>query len=189
VRGDDADQIAGTADDRNGEERLELLLLELGDVRRPRVVERVLADERRLASFGSPPRESLALLERHAADVLLVGRRGRAQDEALSVVLQQVDEARVHSARLGHEANDGAQDFGELERRVDRGDDLVQDPLAGVQRHLQGDRMAAAGAVASRVGEIGAMPPSAALDRREGGVLLGNRYDELAPDVLLAEAA
>ena len=46
--------------DRDGEKRLELLLLQLRDVLDAGVVEQVLPDERRLAPLGRPPCEPLA---------------------------------------------------------------------------------------------------------------------------------
>ena len=81
VRGDRADRLAGAPDDRHGEERLEPLLLELRHVLHPRVGERVVADERRLAVLDRPPREALAALERDLAGLALVRRRGRPEDE------------------------------------------------------------------------------------------------------------
>ena len=55
--------LARAPDDRHREQRLELLLLELGHVLRARVGERVVADERGLAVLGRPPGEALAALE------------------------------------------------------------------------------------------------------------------------------
>ena len=95
------------SDDRHGEERLEPLLLELGDVLHPRVVERVVADERRLAVLGRPPREALA-----RSSATLPAWRSYGGDAARRtsrvVVLDEVDEARVDAARVGHEPHDGA---------------------------------------------------------------------------------
>ena len=72
------------AEDRDREERLEPLLLELRDVLVARVVERVVADERRLAALGRPPGEPLAALEPDLADEVRVRVGGGAQRRARS---------------------------------------------------------------------------------------------------------
>ena len=126
--------LAVASDDRHGEERLEALLLELGHVLHPRIGERVVADERRLAVLDRPPREALAALERDLSGLTLVRRRRGAQDEP-RVVLEEVDEARVDAARVGHEPHDRGQHLGELERRGDRRDDLLEELLARLQGH------------------------------------------------------
>ena len=136
VRRDRADRLTCPPDDRHGEERLEPLLLELGHVLHPRVGERVVADERRLAVLHRPPGEALAALERDLSRLSLVGRRRRPQDEPL--VLEQVDEAGVHAARVRHEPDDGRQHLGELERRGDGRDDLLEKLLARLQGHRAG---------------------------------------------------
>ncbi len=114
--GDDADDISGATADRQREQRLEAFLLELRDVLHTRVGERVVADERRLAPLRRVPRESLATIEPHLADLALVGRRGGAEREPTAVAVQEIDEAGVHAARVRYEANDGAQHLGEVER-------------------------------------------------------------------------
>ena len=63
VRGDDADHVAVLAHDRHAQERLEALLLELGDVLDARVGEQVVRDEGRLAALDGPPGEPFAALE------------------------------------------------------------------------------------------------------------------------------
>ena len=134
VRGDRADRLARAADDRHGEQRLVALLLELRHVLHPRIGERVLADERRLAVLCGPPREALAPLERDLPDLALVRRRRRAHDEP-RVVLDEVDEAAVDAARVRHEPHDGRQHLGELDRRGDGRDDLLEELLARLQGH------------------------------------------------------
>ncbi len=136
VRGDRADRLAVTPHDGDREERLVALLLELGDVLHARVGEGVLPDERRLRVLDGPPREALAALECHAPHLTLVGRGGRAHHQP--VVLEEVDEAPVHAARVGHEPHDRGQHVGELDRRRDRGDDLLQELLARLQGHRCG---------------------------------------------------
>jgi hypothetical protein len=74
VRGDCADRIARAAEDRERQQRLEPLLLELGHVLRARIGSRVVADERGLAVLGRPPGEALPALERDLSGLPLVGR-------------------------------------------------------------------------------------------------------------------
>ena len=107
VGGDDADRVARAADDREREQRLEPLLLELGEVLRPRVRQRVVADEGRLAALRRPPGEALAALHDDLARLALVRRRGCAQHEALAGLVEQVREARMHAARVRHQPDDG----------------------------------------------------------------------------------
>src|SRR4029079_6546963 len=64
---DRADDVAVSSGDRNGEQRMDLLLLELGDELVARVVDRVLR-EGRLAVLDCPPRDALALAESDLAD-------------------------------------------------------------------------------------------------------------------------
>ena len=133
VGGDHADRLARAPDDRHGEQGLEALLLELGHVLHARIRERVLADEGRLAPLRRPPGETLAPLERDLARLALVRRRGGAKLEPFAVVRDEVREARVHAARVGHEPNDGSQHLGQLERGRNRGHDLVERLLTGPQ--------------------------------------------------------
>ncbi len=133
VRGDRADRLTRATDDRYREQRLVAVLVELRDVLHPGIGERVLADESRLAVLRGPPREALAPLERDLPDLAFVRRRRRAHDQ--TVVLDEVDEAAVDAARVRHEANDGRQHFGELDRRGDGRDDLLEELLARLQGH------------------------------------------------------
>ncbi len=135
VRGDDADHVAGAPDHRHREQRLELLLLELREVLRARVGEGVVADERRLGALGRPPREPLSAVDDDLAGLALVRRRGGAEHQPLAVLGEEVDEAGMDAARVGHQANDGAQHLGELQRRRDRRHDLLKRLLARMQRH------------------------------------------------------
>src|SRR5206468_204692 len=102
------------------------LLLELGDVLRPWVVEQVLADEGRLSPLRRPPGEPLRALQRDLADEVLVRRTGRLEYEAVAAAVYEIDEAGVDGAPLREQPHDGAQDVLELERRRDRRDDLLQ---------------------------------------------------------------
>ncbi len=99
------------------------------------------------------PRSSATL-----PDLALVRRRRRAQDELL-VVLDEVDEARVHAARVRHEPHDRGQHLVELERRRDRRDDLLQELLARLQGH-RADAYDAARRAMSRADAAAERPPS-----------------------------
>jgi hypothetical protein len=133
VEGDHPDHRPVLAHDRHREERLELLLLELGHELVAWIGDRVLG-ERRLVPLGGPPGEALAPLEDDSADELRVGRRSRLEYEPV-VVLDEVDEAGVDGARVREEADDRAENLFQVERGPDRRDDLVQDPaLGGVGR-------------------------------------------------------
>ena len=137
VRGDRSDRVPRAADDGHREERLEPLLLELGDILHPRIRERVVADERRLAVLHGPPGEAVGPVEHDLPGMLLVRRRSRAKDEP-RVVLEEVDEACLDAARVGHEPNDRGQHLRELDRRRDRRHDLLQELLARLQGHRAG---------------------------------------------------
>src|ERR687892_980406 len=134
VERDRANDVAVLADDRDGEERLEALLLELGDEPVARVGDGVLGESRFLA-LDRPPGKTLAALEGDLADELRVGLRRGAEHEPLAFVLDEVDEARVHGAGVREQPHDRAENLLQVERGPDRGDDLVEDPaLAGVCR-------------------------------------------------------
>ena len=72
VEADDADRVPSAAEQWHRHERLEPLLLELRHVVEARVLERVVADERRLAPFQSPPRETFSALQADPAGQVLV---------------------------------------------------------------------------------------------------------------------
>jgi hypothetical protein len=69
-----------------------------------------------------------------------VGVGGRAQHQPLASVLDEVDEARVHGARIRKKPDDGRENLLELERGPDRRDDLVQGPV--LARWCSGPRYA-----------------------------------------------
>jgi hypothetical protein len=137
VSRDDADDRLVPREDRHAEQRLEALLFQLRHVLRARIGEQVLAHERRLLALGRPPGEPLASLEDDPVDQVLVGVTGRAQDEPLAAVVEEVHEARVDCARVGEQADNRAQYLVELERRRDGPDDLEQDigVAVGLGRH------------------------------------------------------
>src|SRR5205823_7699760 len=93
VEQDRAGGAAVLAEDGHGDERLEALLLELGDVLDTRVRECVLPDECGLAVLERPPREPLAALERDLADQVLVRLARGPEHQAPTAVLDEVDEA------------------------------------------------------------------------------------------------
>ena len=127
---DDADHGPVARSDRDAEKRLEPLFLELRHVLHARIVEQVVGNERGLVALGRPPREALAALERDAADQVLVRVPGRAQHEPVAVVLDEVDETRVHRARVREQPHDRAEHLVELEARADGGDDPREDVAA-----------------------------------------------------------
>src|SRR5207253_3742252 len=104
-------------------ERLEPLLLELRDVVEARVVESVLANEGRLTPLERPPRESLAPAEHDLADEVSVRLRRCVEIEALPLVVEEIDEARVDGACLGEQPNDGVEHLLQVQRGGDRRDD------------------------------------------------------------------
>ena len=64
--------------------------------------------------------------------------RGGAQDEPVCSLVEEISKARVYPARLRHEPDDRLEHLGQLEQRGDRGDDLLKDLLARLQRHSGG---------------------------------------------------
>ena len=107
--GDRADRIAAPAEDRHRDERLEPLLLELGHVLHARIVERVVADERRLAGARAPtrrapPRARARSCRRAGA---YGGDAARSTSRSPSS-LDEIDEAGVHGARVGEQPHDAA---------------------------------------------------------------------------------
>ena len=135
------------------EERLEPLLLELGHVLvrgSASALSRMNAGSPRSAAHqASPSPRSKATLP----DLALVRRRRGAQHEPLAVVVDEVDEAGVDAARVGHQPDDGPQHLVELERRRDRRDDLVEELLARLQGH---SRVIVGRAGAGRLSEVAA---------------------------------
>lgn len=80
-----ADEAVALADHGDGKEGLESLVLELGHALGTWILVGPLADERRLASLGCPPGQSLAPLEHDLVDEVPV-RLGRGlEDEPLLV--------------------------------------------------------------------------------------------------------
>ena len=120
----------------NRDERLELLLLELRHVLHARIVERVLADERRLAPVERPPGEPFAALELDLAHEPAVRIRRGTEHEALPVAIEEIDEAGVDGARVGEQLHDAVEHLFEIEGGTDRRDDLVEEALLDAVRPL-----------------------------------------------------
>ena len=110
--------------DRNRHHRLEPLLVEDREELHPRVRHRAFADELGLAVAGHPPGQPLVEAHLHNADGRGVHRRGRPDRQ--HPALEQVDEARVATGRLGREVDDPLQHRAELDRRADEVDHPVE---------------------------------------------------------------
>ena len=80
-----------------------------------------------LAMLGRPPGETLAPRQLDPPGELRVRLRRRPEDEPRPVVLDEVDEARVHGARIGQEPDDRGEHLVQLERRGDRRDDAAEE--------------------------------------------------------------
>ena len=127
VQGDHANQLAVGSDQRHGHNRLVLLFLELGEVLDARVLQCVLCDEHGLTVLGDPPRQTLAALHSHRADLVAVGIVGnRLQHEVFVRPLRDEDQRGVRARLLGDELGDRTKHLLEIHARRDRADDLVQ---------------------------------------------------------------
>ena len=126
---DDADHRPVACRNRDAEERLEPLLVELRDVGDTGIGEEVVGDEGGLVPLGGPPREAASPL---------AGRPCRSAPRTASpaarrtsdLVLDQVDEAGVHGACVGEEPHDGTKNLVEVECRGDGRDDPREDGVA-----------------------------------------------------------
>ena len=162
VESDRADRLAALAVERHRNERLKPLFLELGHVFHTRIVEGVLAYERRLALGERPPCKTLAALQLDAAREVRVRRGSGAQHEPLPVTIEEVDEAGVRSARVGEQANDPFEDLLEVERGPDRRDDLLEEAFVDCSRHvLRDDRSIVTGRAARMEEGVGGFDESA----------------------------
>jgi hypothetical protein len=115
VHRDDADDGAVLAEDRDRDERLEPLLIELRNVLHAGVGQEVVADEGGLLLLRHPPGEPFASLESDAADVLAVRLARRPQDQPIAPLVDEVDEAGVNGAGVGEQADDGLENFVQIE--------------------------------------------------------------------------
>ena len=124
VQHDDAQHLARAGGHRDGDHRLEVLLLELGHVLHARVRQRVLADERGLAGPCDPACQPLVEGELDLAHHVGVDARRGADPQPVSIA--QVDEAGMAARRLGDELDDAVEHLGQVDRRADGADDRVQ---------------------------------------------------------------
>src|SRR5262249_44767065 len=115
VEGDRADRAAALPVERNGDERLESLFLELRNVLDTRVVERAVANERGLSLPQHPPGEALALLECDPPHEVRVRVGCSPKDELLLFRVEEVHEAGVDGARFRKELDDAVEDLLEVE--------------------------------------------------------------------------
>ncbi len=178
VERDRADGLATLAVERHRNERLKSLFLELGHVLHTRIVEGVLADERRLALGERPPGKTLAALQLDAAREVRVRGGSGAQHEPLPVTIEEVDEAGVRSAGVREQANDPFEDLLEVEGRPDRRDDLLEEAFLDCSRHvLRDDRSIVTGRPSSveRRSEVVARERTLAVRRRAVGQELCRR--------------
>ena len=129
VEADDADRISSSADQGHRHEGLESLLLQFRHMVEARVVERVLADERRLATLERPPREALSPRQADPASEILVRLRRGIEFETITVGGEEVDEAGMDGACSREQANNRGEHLLEIERGRHRRDDLGEESL------------------------------------------------------------
>ena len=123
-------------EDRDGEDRLVLVLGQVGKRLEARIEVGLCGNHHRHAVGRGRARDPLARTHartpRHALDSRSVRR---AQHELIRTFVVEVDEARVRGERVRDLARDERQDFLEVERRIDRFDRLRQQaqmPFANV---------------------------------------------------------
>ena len=115
--------------DRHGQDRLVLVLGQVGKLLETRVEVRVGGDRDRGTFGGRGPRDSLSRPEPRAPRHLLDARAvRRAEDELVGALVVEVDETGVGGERVGDLRGDEREHLLEVERRVDRGDRLRQQP-------------------------------------------------------------
>ena len=113
--------------DRDGEDRLVLVLVQVGERLEARVEVRLRRDHHRLALGGRRAGDALAGAHARPPRHLLDARPvRRAQDELVRALVVEVDEARVGLERVRGLARDELEHLLQVERRVDRGDRLGQ---------------------------------------------------------------
>src|SRR5262249_29075445 len=116
-----------TREDRDREDRLVLVLRQGRELREAGVEMRLRRDHDRRALGGGSARYPLARPHARALGHLLDLRAvRRPEDELVTALVVEVDEARVRVEHLRHLARDEPEHFFEIERRVDRLDRLGQ---------------------------------------------------------------
>ena len=116
--------VAVAGHHRHGHHRLEALLLELRHVLHARVIECVVANELGRLGSGDPPRQALVQSPGELADQVRIARRCRPQHQTL--IVNEIDEARVATRRVGRDLDDAVQNTIEVQRGRDRLDDGVE---------------------------------------------------------------
>ncbi len=125
-------------EDRDGEDRLVLLLAQVGKAFEPGIEMGRARDHHRRPSGRRRARDPLARAHLGHAGQLFHARPVRGpQDELVRGLVVEVDEARIGLERLGHLVRDQLEDLVEVERRVDGRDRLGQQPqMAGGAVHV-----------------------------------------------------
>ena len=126
-----------TGQDRDGEDRLVLLLAQVGERLEARIEVRRARDHDRRPLGGGRAGDPLARPHlRDARQVLHAGPERGPQHELARALVVQVDEARVGLERLGDLRGDELEHLADVERRVDRRDRLGDQPqVAGRRIH------------------------------------------------------
>ena len=121
-------ELVGTRHDRNGEDRLVLVLGQVGELLEARIEVGLLGDHDRRALCSRDARDPLARPHpRRARELLDPCAMGRAQHEFVRPLVVEVDEAGVRPQRIGDLARDELEHLLEVERRVDRSDRLGEE--------------------------------------------------------------
>jgi hypothetical protein len=116
-------------EDRDGEDRLILLLAEVRKALEAGVKMRVARDHDRLPFGRGRARDSFARAHLRNACQLVDPRSARgAEDELVRALVVEVHEARVGVERLRDLRGDELEELVEIESRVDRGDRLREEP-------------------------------------------------------------
>ena len=114
-------------EDRHRQDRLVLVLGQVGEGLETLVEMRLRRDHHRLARGRSGARDPFAGAHpRPAGHLLDAGAVRGAQDELAGLLVVEVDEAGIGTERVGDLARDEREHLLEVERRVDRGDRLGQ---------------------------------------------------------------
>ena len=122
-------QLVGASDDRHGEDRLVLVLRKVRELLEARVEVRLLGDHDGRALGRCDARDPLSRAHPWRARQLLHARAvRRTQHELVGAFVVEVDETGVGAERVGHLARDELEHLLQIERRVDRGNRLGQEP-------------------------------------------------------------